>query len=131
MSAATTDRLLGGEWAIRDFTESPIGPTTLASFLAAQVEAREMRAGQCADVVRSLTHGIRRMKKAGSPQGLGRQACTELCDALVDESGHRMGESSASVRWIASYQATSRPTRRRSCGVASLGRPARRPQMAV
>jgi DNA-binding CsgD family transcriptional regulator len=82
MSAATTDRLLVGECAIRDDTGSPIGPSTLAAFLQAQVEARQMRADERADVVRSLTDGIRRMKKAGSLQGLGRQACTELCDAL-------------------------------------------------
>ncbi|MDT5131875.1 MAG: hypothetical protein QOE41_1186 [Mycobacterium sp.] len=80
MSAATTDRV--GESAVRDYPVSPIGPNTLAAFLQAQVEAREMRAGQCADVVRSLTDGIRRMKRAGSLQGLGRQGCTELCDAL-------------------------------------------------
>ena len=59
------------------------------------------------DVVRSLTEGIRRMKKAGSLQGLGRQACTELCDVLgfdsallsfveddgfvVEESDHGLG----------------------------------------
>jgi DNA-binding CsgD family transcriptional regulator len=82
MSAATTDRLLAGEHAIGDDTGSPIRSGTLAAFLAAQVEAREMRAGGRAGVVRSLTEGIRRMKKAGSLQGLGRQACTELTDAL-------------------------------------------------
>jgi DNA-binding CsgD family transcriptional regulator len=104
MSAATTDRLLGGERGIRDYTVLPIGPSTLAAFLQAQVEAREMRAGERADVVRSLTDGIRRINKAGSLQGLGRQACTELRDTLgfdrallsfvvddgfvVEESGH-------------------------------------------
>jgi DNA-binding CsgD family transcriptional regulator len=82
MSAATNDRLLAGQRAVRDVTGSPIGPTCLAAFLAAQVEAREMRAGGRDGVVRSLTDGIRRMKKAGSLQGLGRQACTELTDAL-------------------------------------------------
>src|SRR6201997_841034 len=74
MSAATTDRLLAGERATRDYAGSPIGPSTLAAFLAAQVEAREVRAGGRDGVVRSLTEGIRRMKKAGSLQGLGRQA---------------------------------------------------------
>jgi DNA-binding CsgD family transcriptional regulator len=102
MAAATTDRVLVGERAIRD-----CGPSALVAFLAAQVEAREMRASRCADVARSLTEGIRRMKKAGSLQGLGRQGCTELCDALgfdrallslvvddgfiVEEPGHGMG----------------------------------------
>jgi DNA-binding CsgD family transcriptional regulator len=54
-----------------------------------------------------LTEGIRRVKKAGSLQGLGRQACAELCDALgfanallsfveddgfvVEESDHCLG----------------------------------------
>jgi DNA-binding CsgD family transcriptional regulator len=73
----------------------------------AQVEARQARAGEHVDVVRSLTAGVRRMKKAGSLQGLGRQACTELCDVLgfdsallsfveddgfvVEESDHGLG----------------------------------------
>lgn len=102
-SAATTDRLLAGEDALR----VQIAPTTLIAFLAAQIEAREMRVAECVDIVRCLTVGIRRMKKAGSLQGLGRQCCTELCDALgfdrallslvvddgfvVDESGHGSG----------------------------------------
>jgi DNA-binding CsgD family transcriptional regulator len=107
MSAATTDRLLTGERGICHDTASPTGPSPLTAFLQAQVEARQMRAGDCADAVRSLTDGIRRMKKAGSLQGLGRQACTELCDALgfdtallsfveddgfvVEESDHGIG----------------------------------------
>ena len=107
MSAATTDRLLTGGRVIRDDTASPIGRSPLTAFLRAQVEARQMRAGDRADVVRSLTEGIRRMKKAGSLQGLGRQACTELCDVLgfdnallsfveddgfvVEESDHGIG----------------------------------------
>jgi hypothetical protein len=104
MSAATTDRLLVGDCGMREDIVSPIGRSTLAEFLQAQVEARGLRASDHVDVVRSLTHGIRRMKKAGSLQGLARQACTEMCDALgfdyallslvvddgfvVDESGH-------------------------------------------
>ena len=107
MSAATTDRLLTGGRVSRDDTASPIGRTPLTAFLRAQVEARQMRAGDRADMVRLLTDGIRRMKKAGSLQGLGRQACTELCDALgfdnallsfveddgfvVEESDHGIG----------------------------------------
>src|SRR5258705_4386972 len=107
MSAATTDQLLVGKRGMDDDTVSPMGRSALVEFLQAQVEAREMRAGNHVDVMRSLTHGIRRMKKAGSLQGLARQACTELCDALgfdyallslvlddgfvVEESGHGVG----------------------------------------
>src|ERR1700731_1813549 len=82
MSAATTERLVTRERGVGDDTASPIGPSPLTDFLQAQVEARQVRAGDRVDVVRSLTDGIRRMKKAGSLQGLGRQACAELCDAL-------------------------------------------------
>ena len=82
MSAATTDRLLTGERGIRDDTAAPVGHGPLTVFLQAQVEARVVRAGRGGNVVRSLTEGIRRVKKAGSLQGLGRQACAELCDAL-------------------------------------------------
>jgi DNA-binding CsgD family transcriptional regulator len=81
ISAATTDRLLTGERGIRD-DASAIGQSLLIAFLQAQVEARQIRAGDGTGVLRSLTDGIRRMKKAGSLQGLGRQACTELCEAL-------------------------------------------------
>jgi DNA-binding CsgD family transcriptional regulator len=101
MSAGTVDQLLTGGRGIRD-DQRP-----LIAFLQAQVEARVMRNGRSGNVVRSLTEGIRRMKKAGSLQGLGRQACTELCDALgfdhaflsfvendqfvVEESDHSLG----------------------------------------
>jgi DNA-binding CsgD family transcriptional regulator len=107
MSAATTERLLARERRVRDDTASPIGQSPLTDFLQAQVEARQLRAGARVDVVRLLTDGIRRMKKAGSLQGLGRQACTELCDVLgfdsallsfveddgfvVEESDHGLG----------------------------------------
>ena len=64
----------------------PVAHSRLTEFLQAQVEAAVMRDGQAGRVVRSLTEGIRRMKKAGSLQGLGRQACTELCDALGFDS---------------------------------------------
>jgi DNA-binding NarL/FixJ family response regulator len=80
MSAATT-RLLTREHAAHDDIASPTG-VPLTAFLQAQVEARQMREGDPVDVVRRLTAGIRRMKKAGSLQGLGRQACAELCEAL-------------------------------------------------
>jgi DNA-binding CsgD family transcriptional regulator len=107
MSAATTERLVTRERGGRDDARSAIGQSPLTDFLQAQVEARQMRAGGRVDVVRSLTAGIRRMKKAGSLQGLGRQACTELCDVLgfdsallsfveddgfvVEESDHGLG----------------------------------------
>src|SRR6201993_1028457 len=82
MSTATTERLVTRERGGNDDAGSVIGQRLLTDFLQAQVEARQGRGGERADVVRSLTEGIRRMKKAGSLQGLGRQACTELCDAL-------------------------------------------------
>jgi DNA-binding CsgD family transcriptional regulator len=82
MSAATTYRLLTRKGSIHDETASQFEASHLTAFLHAQVEARQTRAGDRVDVVRSLTEGIRRMKKAGSLQGLGRQACTELCDGL-------------------------------------------------
>lgn len=104
MSTATTDQLLASRPGVREGVVSPIQRSTLIEFLRAQVEAREMRAGNDVSVVRSLIGGIRRMKKAGSLQGLARQACTELCDSLgfkyaflslvlddgfvVEESGH-------------------------------------------
>jgi DNA-binding CsgD family transcriptional regulator len=102
MSAATTDRLLAGERDSGDVTTSPTVHSSLTPFLRAQVEARELRSGGHTGVVRSLTEGIRRMKKAGSLQGLGRQACSELCDALgfdhaflsfVEEDGFVVEES--------------------------------------
>ncbi len=107
MSAFTTERLVSRERNVRYDTAPPIGQSRLTDFLQAQVEARQMRASERVDVVRSLTAGIRRMKKAGSLQGLGRQACTELCEALgfdsallsfveddgfvVEESDHSLG----------------------------------------
>ncbi len=107
MSAATADQLLTGDWAIRDDTAPSVAQRPLIAFLQAQVDARVMRDGHSGNVVRSLTEGIRRMKKAGSLQGLGRQACTELCDVLgfdrallsfveddglvVEESDHSLG----------------------------------------
>ena len=107
MSSVTTERLVTGERGVRDDAGSGNGWSPLADFLQAQLEARQMIAGDRVDVVRSLTSGIRRMKKAGSLQGLGRQACTELCDVLgfdsalmsfveddgfvVEESDHGLG----------------------------------------
>jgi RNA polymerase sigma factor (sigma-70 family) len=107
MSAATTERVVTRERGVRDDIAPAIGQNSLTDFLQAQVEARQMRTGDRVDLVRSLTAGIRRMKKAGSLQGLGRQACTELCDVLgfdgallsfveddgfvVEESDHGLG----------------------------------------
>lgn len=107
MAAATTERLVTREGGVGDCAESPIGCLHLTEFLQAQVEARQMKAGESVDLVRSLTAGVRRMKKAGSLQGLGRQACTELCEVLgfdsamlsfveddgfvVEESDHGLG----------------------------------------
>lgn len=102
MSTATTDRLLAAERESGHDAASPIVHGSLTPFLRAQVEARELRSGGRTGVVRSLTEGIRRMKKAGSLQGLGRQACSELCDALgfdhaflsfVEEDGFVVEES--------------------------------------
>jgi DNA-binding CsgD family transcriptional regulator len=102
MSAATTERLLTRGRGVRDDSASPLGQSPLTGLLQAQVEARQMKVGDSADVMRSLTAGIRRMKKAGSLQGLGRQACTELCDVLgfdgallsfVDDDGFVVEES--------------------------------------
>jgi DNA-binding CsgD family transcriptional regulator len=107
ISAVTTERLVSRRRGVRDDAASAIGHSRLSDFLQAQVEARQMRAGERTDLVRSLTAGIRRMKKAGSLQGLGRQACTELCEVLgfgsallsfveddgfvVEESDHGLG----------------------------------------
>ena len=106
MCAATTDRLLAGQGGTRYYAASPAGRSSLTEFLKMQVEARTVRCGHAGNVVRSLTEGIRRMKKAGSLQGLGRQACTELCDALgfdsallsfVEDDGFVVEESDRSV----------------------------------
>src|ERR1700761_2874836 len=107
MSTATTERLVTRERGGNHDAGSVIGQSLLTDFLQAQVEARQVRGGERVDVVRSLTEGIRRMKKAGSLQGLGRQACTELCEVLgfdsallsfvedggfvVEESDHGLG----------------------------------------
>ena len=107
ISAATTERLVTRERSVRDDAGSTTEQSLLTDFLQAQVEARQVRGGERVDVIRSLTEGIRRMKKAGSLQGLGRQACTELCEVLgfdsallsfveddgfvVEESDHGLG----------------------------------------
>jgi DNA-binding CsgD family transcriptional regulator len=106
MCAATTDRLLAGQGGARRHAASPAGRSSLTEFLKVQVEARTVRCGRAGNAVRSLTEGIRRMKTAGSLQGLGRQACTELCDALgfdsallsfVEDDGFVVEESDRSL----------------------------------
>lgn len=81
VSAATTRKLLAGE-QLGSAVGSSARHSSLAPFLRAQVEARELRSAARADVVHALTEGIRRMKKAGSLQSLGRQACNELCESM-------------------------------------------------
>ena len=105
MSAVTAHRLLIGDRTIHDDMAPSVAQRPLIAFLQAQVEARMVRDHR-GNVVRSLTEGIRRMKKAGSLQGLGRQACTELCDGLgfdravlsfVEDDGFVVEESDHSV----------------------------------
>ena len=105
MSAVTADRLLIGDRAIHGDMAPSVAQRPLIAFLQAQVEARMVRDHR-GNAVRALTEGIRRMKKAGSLQGLGRQACTELCDALgfdravlsfVEDDGFVVEESDHSV----------------------------------
>jgi DNA-binding CsgD family transcriptional regulator len=107
MSAATAERLVIRESELSSDDASSARASILKEFLQAQVEARQLRAVDRVDVVRSLTAGVRRMRKAGSLQGLGRQACTELCEVLrfdgallsfveddgfvVEESDHGLG----------------------------------------
>jgi DNA-binding CsgD family transcriptional regulator len=86
MCAATTDRLLSGGGGVRADAALLVGQGLLIEFFQAQVDARVMRDARAGDVVRSLAEAIRRMKKAGSLQGLGRQACAELCDTLGFDS---------------------------------------------
>jgi DNA-binding CsgD family transcriptional regulator len=81
-AAATTDRLLKGKAEVGDDTAALVSQSSLIAFLQAQVDARVIRDGHDGNTVRSLTEGIQRMKKAGSMQGLARQACIELRDAL-------------------------------------------------
>jgi DNA-binding CsgD family transcriptional regulator len=82
MASATTDQLLTVECPTRAGAAPSHAVSLLTEFLNAQVEARVFRRGRSDNVVRSLTEGIRRMKKAGSLQGLARQARIELCDVL-------------------------------------------------
>lgn len=81
MAAATTAQILYGARRIGD-TGALAGYGPLIEFLRLQGDARIIRDETAVNAVRSVTLGIRRMKKAGSLQGLGRQACTELCDTL-------------------------------------------------
>jgi len=76
MSTTTTDQFLSGP---RGSAEAR---STLAACLQQQVEARQMRAADRIGAVRSLTAVIRRLKEAESLPRLGREACTELREAL-------------------------------------------------
>jgi DNA-binding CsgD family transcriptional regulator len=106
MAAATTAQLLGEAGRVGGAGASAVyGPLT--EFLSAQIDARTLRDEADGNVVRLVTLGIRRMKKAGSLQGLGRQACTELCDALgfkhallsfIDDDGFVVEESDRGLR---------------------------------
>jgi DNA-binding NarL/FixJ family response regulator len=116
VSATSLDEAIATATAITERLASDGGPDQreakaladrdlLTEFLRAQVEARQMRASDQVDTVRALTAGVRRMRKAGSLQGLGRQARTELCEALgfdsallsfVEDDGFVVEESSLS-----------------------------------
>jgi DNA-binding CsgD family transcriptional regulator len=101
MATDTTDQVLA------DARADSSSQTQWCEFLSAQVEARIMSGGHHHNALRLLTEGIRRMKKAGSLQGLARQACIELCDVIgfdhalfsfvqndgfaVEESNHGVG----------------------------------------
>lgn len=107
MADATTDRLATSGYIAHGDAAAPTGEGLFPAFLQMQVEARELRANDRVDVVRSLTAVIRRMRKAESLHRLGRQACTELCSTLdfdhsllsfleddgfvVEESDHGLG----------------------------------------
>src|SRR5215208_5655359 len=102
MSAVTAHRLLSGDRSIHEGIASSVAQRHLIAFLQAQVEARAMRDRYSGNVVRPMTEGIRRMKKAGSLQGLGRHACTDLRDArgvdrpllpLVEDGGFLVEDS--------------------------------------
>ena len=61
MSASTTEHLVAGERGARDDAGSVVRRSPLTDFLQAQVAARQMRASDRADVVRSLTAACRRI----------------------------------------------------------------------
>jgi len=76
MATDTTDQLMAEARA------DSSSQTQLCEYLRAQVETRILSGGHQHNALRSLTEGIRRMKKAGSLQGLARQACIELCEVI-------------------------------------------------
>jgi DNA-binding CsgD family transcriptional regulator len=82
MSAQLSRRLLAEPPAVLvDCTASEY-QRALTAFLSAQVEAHRMRSTSRSDVIRSLTEGIRRMRKTESLQRLGRQARLSLCETM-------------------------------------------------
>ena len=107
MAARTTDHLLAAGSNKSGTLTSPECQIALNAYLNAQVEAHKVRAAARSDVVRSLTGGIRRMRKAESLQRLGRDARLALCETMgferallsfveadgfvVEESEHGLG----------------------------------------
>jgi DNA-binding CsgD family transcriptional regulator len=107
MAAATTNRALNHPLGVGNQPVNLDTISAISAFLHAQIEARQVKADERAGVVRSLTAGIRRMRKADSLQRLGRLARLELCDTLgfdnallsfieddgfvVEESDHGLG----------------------------------------
>jgi DNA-binding CsgD family transcriptional regulator len=82
MSASLTDRLLKAPPSDLDDDGATDYLRGLTEFLSAQVEAHRIRSASHCDVVRSLTEGIRRMRKTESLQRLGRQARLSLCETM-------------------------------------------------
>lgn len=81
MAGRLTDLVLARDTDAASGSSSD-GHRLLTAFLNAQVEAHRARAAAQADVMRSLTDGIRRMRKAESLQRLGRQARQSLCETM-------------------------------------------------
>ncbi|TPG36492.1 helix-turn-helix transcriptional regulator [Mycolicibacterium hodleri] len=82
MAARVTDLMLAREPEHDGLEPLATHRAVLTAFLQAQVDAHKARAAAHADVVRSLTDGIRRMRKAESLQRLGRQARVSLCETM-------------------------------------------------
>lgn len=96
-ASETTSRVLAAAEKL-----SPDASEALTEFLRMQLRAHEVRASRRAEVVRSLTAGIRRMRTTESLQRLGRQARAMLCESLgfeqallsfIEEDGFVVEES--------------------------------------
>lgn len=81
-AARLSDRLLDMPMSTAVGDVSTEYQRTLTAFLSAQVDAHRVRAAAHCDVVRSLTEGIRNMRKTESLQRLGRQAREALCETM-------------------------------------------------